>query len=224
MNPIVPLSLTVSLACLSIASHAQQPPPPPPPSVAVQAAMNSGAVTRSGKIRSFDVTPDGEIRSAYLSDGAVIDFSPVLGAQVSSAIRKGERLTATGARVDVGGQTVISARSVRVGPVIFTEPAPPTLDPAATAVPPPPPPLDARGPQPRGPAPGGPGIAAAKPPVPCGVQMPPPPPPVRPDGPPVALAPPAPPPSAEGAVPPSPSGDQAPPAPGTQPTPAPQDR
>jgi hypothetical protein len=194
MNPIAPLSLTVSLACLSIASPAQQSPPPP--SVAVQGVTNSGAVTLSGKIRSFDVTPDGEIRSAFLSDGAVIDFSPGLGAQVSSAIRKGERLTATGTRVDVSGQTVVSARSVRVGSVIFTEPAPPTLDPAATAVPPPPPPLDARGPQPPGPVPGGPGIAAAAPPAPCGVQVPPPPPP-RPDG---------------------------PPAPGMQPTPAPQNR
>ena len=187
---------TLGLAISSVA-FAQSPTPPRPPVVPSAAqASQLPLVTESSRVRGFNAGPGGEVRSLYLQNGSVVDLAPGLGAQVGPAIRKGEKITVTGTKSEINGQSLVKATSVQVKDRTFSaNVGPEPLGPLAEAAAPPPPAPPALAPRRKN--------RAAAPP-PCGAAPDAPPPPAGPDGPP-------PPPS--GAAPPPPPDGMAPPPP-----------
>jgi hypothetical protein len=214
MNIPSPLRITaLGFAFCSIA-FAQSPPPalpagtPPNLPAAPAASSQLPVVTQSSRVRAFNAGPGGEVRSLYLQNGSVVDLTPALGGQLGPSLRKGEKITVTGAKSEINGQSLVEAASVQVNDQTFSVNAPSAIPPgpgalAEGATPPPPTsqaPPPTPGPQRRNkavaPAPCG--VSADVPPPPPDFGGPPPPPP---DG----MAPPPPPPD-EMTPPPPPSG------------------
>jgi hypothetical protein len=214
----IPSSLKITALGLALSSvaFAQSPvntPPAPavPPDAAAATALTSQqlpTVTQSSRVRAFNAGPGGEVRSLYLQNGSVVDLEPGLGGQLGPAVRKGQRITVTGTKSEINGQSLVEAATVRLNDQTFAANAS-TPGPLAEGSTPPPP----GAPQaPPAPAPRRRNRAAA--PAPCGATLDAPPP--GPDGPPppppgFEAGPPPPPPS--GAVPPPPPGGIAPPPP-----------
>jgi hypothetical protein len=206
-----PSSLKITALGLAFSSVAfaqsSVPPPPTPPVVppGAAAAPSPGPqqfplVTQSSRVRAFNAGPAGEVRSLYLQNGSVVDLAPGLGGQLGSAIRKGEKITVTGTKSEINGQSLVEAASVRLNDQTFSVAA--TPGPAALAegaAPPQPGALQA----PPAPAPRRRNRAAA--PAPCGATADTPPMAEGPDGPP--------PPPPDGAAPPPPPDGMAPPPP-----------
>ena len=207
----IPSSLKITalgLALSSVAfaqSPAPAPPTPPdaPPDAAaapLSAPQQLSMVTQSSRVRAFNAGPGGEVRSLYLQNGSVVDLAPGLGGQIGPTVRKGEKITVTGTKSEVNGQSLVEAASVRLNDQTFS--ANVASGPAAladgAAPPPPEAPLT-----PPAPAPRRRNRAAA--PAPCGATADAPPPPAGPDGPP--------PPPPVGAAPPPPPDGMAPPPP-----------
>ena len=188
------------------------PPPPavPPPAASAPIPPQFSMVTESSRVRAFNAGPGGEVRSLYLQNGSVVDLAPGLGGQIGSAVRKGEKITVTGTKSEINGQSLVEAASVRLNDQTFSASAtasgalPDGVAPPPPGAPQPPPPS---APQRRN------RVAA---PAPCGATADAPPPPAGPDGAPppppgFEAGPPPPPPS--GASPPPPSDGMAPPPP-----------
>ncbi len=215
------LKITALGLALSSVAFAQSPIPTPPGPLAVpldRAAASPATspqlpvITQSSRVRAFNAGPSGEVRSLYLQDGSVVDLAPGLGGQIGPAVRKGEKITVTGTRSEIDGQSLVEAASVRLNEQTFSANAPPP-GPLSDGVAPPPP----GAPQPP-PPPSPRRRNRAGAPAPCGVTAAAPPPPAGPDGPP------PPPPGFEAGPPPPPPGGAAPPPPpeGMAPPPPPQ--
>ncbi len=138
--------VTLGLA-LGSAALAQNPAavPPAPPAGAQLAAVPSPAsalpiVTQSSRVRAFNAGPGGEVRSLYLQDGSVVNLTPALGGQLGAIVRKGEKISVTGAKSQVYGQSIVEAASIEVNDHTFSansaDPGPAAL--AQGPVPPPP--------------------------------------------------------------------------------------
>ena len=185
MNIPSSLKITALGLGLSYVAFAQSPvpTPPAPPAVPHDAAtaftsQQLPTVTQSSRVRAFNAGPGGEVRSLYLQNGSVVNLAPGLGGQIGSAVRRGEKITVTGTKSDINGQSLVEAASVRLDEQTFSANAPP-LEPLSDGVAPPPP----GAPQPPpAPAPRRRNRAAA--PAPCGATLDTPPPPTGPDGPP----------------------------------------
>ncbi len=208
---------TLGLTFSSVA-FAQSPPPAPPSPPAggplsVPAAPAASTplpvVTQNSRIRAFNAGPGGEVRGLYLQNGSVVDLTPALGGQLGAAVRKGERITVTGTKSEINGQSILEAGSIRLNDQTFSANAQSSVPPgtgalAEGAVPPPPgtsqaippPPSPRRRTKTAAPAPCG--VSADAPPPPPDFGGPPPP---LPDG----MAPPPPPP--DGMAPPPPPQD-----------------
>jgi hypothetical protein len=203
------LKITALGLAFSSVAFAQGPASAPPTSPAVPpgspAAPSLGSqlpmITQSSRVRAFNAGPGGEVRSLYLQNGSVVDLAPGLGGQIGTAVRMGEKITVTGTKSEINGQSLVEATSVRLNDQTFSASAAP--GPAALAegiVPPPPgvPQTPQRSQQRRKrvaePAPCG--ISADAPPPPPDFGGPPPPPPdgMAPPPPPDGMAPPPPPP------------------------------
>jgi hypothetical protein len=205
----IPCSLRITALGLAFSSVAlaQSPvpatPTPPaggPPSVPAAPAASTPlpVVTQSSRVRAFNAGPGGEVRSLYLQNGSVVDVTPALGGQLGAAVRKGERITVTGTKSEINGQSLLEASSIRLNDQTFSANAPSSVPPgpgalAQGAVPPPPGTTQA---PPPAPSPRRRNKAAA--PAPCGVSADAPPPPPDfgdpPPPPPDGMAPPPPPP------------------------------
>lgn len=194
----IPSSLRITAFTLGLGSIAlaQTPPPPPPlaPSLSATAsnatstsspASQLAVVTQSSRIRAFNVGQGGEVRSLYLQNGSVINVAPGLGGQVGQAVRKGEKVTVTGTKSEINGQSLVEASSIRLNDQTFSA-TPPSGFPLAPVVlaqgtvPPPPdapqtpPPPSRRRDKARAPAPCR--VSAEAPPPPPDFGVPPPPP------------------------------------------------
>ena len=150
---ITTLGLVTALGlAFSPVALAQSPPPAPPTPpadgpLAVPAAPAASTqlpvVTQSSRIRAFNAGPGGEVRSLYLQNGSVVDVTPALGGQLGAAVRKGERITVTGTKSEINGQSLLEAVSIRLNDQTFSANAP-SAAPAGPgalaegAVPPPP--------------------------------------------------------------------------------------
>jgi hypothetical protein len=209
------LKITALGFALSSVAFAQSPTPTPPaPPAGIPNAAPApppdaqlSVVTQSSRIQAFNAGPGGEVRSLYLQNGSVIDLSPELGGQLGPAVHKGEKITVTGMKSEINGQSQVEASSVRLKDQTFSAnvSAPGPL--AEGAAPPPPgPPQPAPRRRNRGVAP-----------PPCGA---------TPDAPPAApspdVAPPPPPPGVEVGPPPTPPNGAPPPPPDGM-APPPQD-
>jgi hypothetical protein len=216
MNIPSPLRMTtlglvtaLGLAISSVAIAQSPPPAPPtppadvPPTVpaAPAAPPQLPVVTQSSRVRAFNPGPSGEVRSLYLQNGSVVDVTPALGGQLGAAVRKGERITVTGTKSEINGQSLLEAASIRLNDQTFSAIAPSSVPPgpgglAQGAVPPPPPaPSPRRKNKAAAPAPCS--VSADAPPPPPDFGGPPPPPPdgmEPPPPPPDGMAPPPPPP------------------------------
>jgi hypothetical protein len=216
----IPSALKITALGLSLSSvaFAQSPAPTPPTPVAlppdaaaIPAPTQLSMVTESSRVRAFNAGPGGEVRSLYLQNGSVVDLAAGLGGQIGPAVRKGEKITVTGTKSEINGQSLVEAASVRLNDQTFSANAP------------------APGQLAEGVAPRPPGVSQAPPapasrrknraaaPAPCGATADAPPPPEGPDGPP--------PPGFEAGAPPPPPSGAAPPPPtdGMAPPPPPQD-
>ncbi len=215
----IPSSLKITALGLALSSvaFAQSPTPPAPLAVPPDAGAATAptlqqlpVVTQSSRVRAFNAGPSGEVRSLYLQNGSVVDLAPGLGGQIGTAVRKGQKITVTGTKSEINGQSLVEAATVRLNDQTFTANAS-APGPLAEGVAPPPP----GAPQaPPAPSPRRRNRAGA--PAPCGVTAAAPPPPAGPDGPPppppgFEAGPPPPPPS--GAAPPPPPDGMAPPPP-----------
>ena len=150
MHTLSSLQITALGVVFSSVAFAQTPAPLPPVQPAVpQSGVAAPAptsqlpvVTQSSRVRAFNVGPSGEVRSLYLQNGSVVDLAPVLGGQVGPAVRKGEKITVTGKKSEINGQSLVEAASVRLNDQTFSanatsiSPGPAAL--AEGAVPPPP--------------------------------------------------------------------------------------
>ena len=204
---------TLGLALSSVAfAQSPTPAPPTPPAVppnapsALSPTSQLPVVTETSRVRAFNAGPGGDVRSLYLQNGSVVDLTPALGGQFGPAVRRGEKITVTGTKSEINGQSLIEAASVRLNDQTFSANAPSAVAPgpavlAEGVVPPPPgaPPVPPSSPRRRtkaaAPAPCG--VSADAPPPPPGFGAPPPPPPdgmAPPPPPPDGMAPPPPPP------------------------------
>jgi hypothetical protein len=206
----IPPSIRIPTLALALSSvtFAQSPPPAPPTPSAVPASVPTAlsptsqlpVVTQSSRVRAFNAGPSGEVRSLYLQNGNVVDLAPALGGQLGPAVRKGEKITVTGTKSEINGQSLVEAVSVRLNDQTFSVYAPASVPPALAegAIPPPP-----GAPQAPPPSPRRRNKAAA--PAPCRVSADAPPPPPDFGGPP--------PPPQNGMAPPPPDGMAPPPPP-----------
>jgi len=219
MNIPSPLKVTALGLALGSVAFAQSPVPTPPappvvpPDAAAATALTSQqlpTVTQSSRVRAFSAYPGGEVRSLYLQNGSVVDLEPGLSGQLGPAVRKGQKITVTGTKSEINGQSLVEAATVRLNDQTFAANAS-APGPLAGGVTPPPP----GAPQPPpAPAPRRRNRAAA--PAPCGANLDAPAPPTGPGGPPppppgFEAVPPPPPPS--GAASPPPPDGMAPPPP-----------
>jgi hypothetical protein len=216
MNIHSSLRITALGLTFSSVAFAQSSPPAllPTPSDA-QAPMPAApvtssqlpVVTQSSRVRAFNAGPGGEVRSLYLGNGSVVDLTPALGGQLGPAVRKGEKITVTGTKSEINGQSLVEAASVRLNDQTFSANAPSiSSGPGALAeVAAPPPPGTPQAPSPAT-APRRRNKTDA--PAPCGVSADAPPPPPdfggTPPPPPDGMAPPPPPPDGIGPPPPPP--------------------
>jgi hypothetical protein len=209
----IPTSLRITALGLAVSSVAfAQGPPPAAPTPPADGAANMPAapassspvpvVTQSSRIRAFNAGPGGEVRSLYLQNGSVVDLTPALGGQLGSAVRKGQKITVTGMKSEINGQSLVEAASVRLNEQTFSTNASPAIPPAAVP----------EGAAPSLPLPGAPQAAPsprrknrATAPAPCSVSADVPPPPPDFGGPP--------PPPPDGMAPPPPPDGMAPPPP-----------
>jgi hypothetical protein len=205
MNIPSSVRMTALGLAFSLVAFAQNPPPATPPNPpATQAPMPAApgasiqlpVVTQSSRIRAFNAGSGGEVRSLYLQNGSVVDLTPPLGGQLGPAVRKGEKITVTGTKSEINGQSLVEAASVQVNDRTFSANAlsnnPP--GPGALAEGSAPPPPTAQAPPPL-PSPRRKSRAAA--PAPCSVSADAPPPPPDfggPPPPPPGIGPPPPPP------------------------------
>ena len=208
MHIASPLKFTALGLVLSSVAFAQSPTPesPTPPSIPPAAAPAStpqqlSMVTEFSRVRAFNAGPGGEVRSLYLQNGRVVDLAPGIRGQLGAAVRKGEKITVTGTKSEINGQSLVEAASVRLNDQTFSTSgsAPgPLAD--GVAPPPPgapqPPPAAAPRRRNRAAAPAPCNASADAPPLPAGQDGPPPPPPGFEAGPP--------PPPPSGAEPPPP--------------------
>ena len=202
MNSSAALTTTFLGLALSATALAQAPSPGEPsyaPGLPPPQNVMASAVTQSSRIRAFNPGPDGQVRSLYLSNGSVVDLPPDLGRTLGTAVRKGKRISVSGFRSNVNGQTILAAnRLILNGQTFLSQPGATPLA-GANRLPPPPPPAGRDGgPDRRGgvdmarlgpQVPGAdgrdprPGSGQAPPPPPCGPRAgrpqgtPPPPPP-----------------------------------------------
>jgi hypothetical protein len=211
-----PLKITAFGLLLSSMAFAQSPTPAPPtppviPPGAVPASspQKVSTVTESSRVRAFNAGPGGEVRSLYLQNGSVVDLAPGIGVQLGAVVHKGRKITVTGTKSEINGQSLVEAASVRLNDQTFSAngSAPGPLADGVTPPPPgapqpPPPPASRRRNRAAAPAPCNASADAA--PSSAGQDGPPPPPPAFEAGPP-------PPPS--GAAPPPPPNGMAPPPP-----------
>jgi len=144
------LRITTLAIALSSVAFAQNPSPAPPISPAIppsEPAVPSltpqlSVVTQTSRVRAFNAGPEGDVRSLYLQNGSVVNLAPALGGQLGSTMRKGERVTVTGTKSEINGQSLVEAVNVRLNDQTFSAnagsipPSPVTL--AEGAVPPPP--------------------------------------------------------------------------------------
>ncbi len=137
------LLTTLGLAFSSVAL-AQSPlfaPPnprvarPPTAPAAPAASAQLPVVTQSSRVRAFNPGPGGKVRSLYLQNGSVVDVAPALGGQLGSAVRKGEKITVTGTKSEVNGQSLVEAASVRLNEQTFSASAPSANSPGPGALP-----------------------------------------------------------------------------------------
>src|ERR1700761_2153783 len=111
-----PLRITALGLALSSVAFAQSPTPAPPapPAIPPTAAPPSmpqqmRTVTESSRVRAFNAGPGGEVRSLYLQNGSVVDLEPRLGGQLGPAVRMGEKITVTGTKSEINGQSLVEA-------------------------------------------------------------------------------------------------------------------
>lgn len=189
-------TLATCLICTS--AFSQAPPPnaamPAPNAAALQQGRQPGinpypgvTVTERSRVRAFNASPDGQIRSIYLSNGSVADLSG-FGPQFGSQLRKGERIRLTGTRTSVNGQSIVVPQQITVGQQTYSAVANPGFPgqlggfnrggqpgaPGRRAGAPPAPPVG--GPAMPRPMAGGPGAPPPPPPMAGGHGAPPPPP------------------------------------------------
>jgi hypothetical protein len=207
-----PSSLCISALGLafSFAACAQSPSPTPPPKppdaeASMPAAPGTSAqlpvVTQSSRIRAFNAGPGGEVRSLYLQNGSVVDLTPALGRQLGLTVRKREKITVTGTKSEINGQSLVEAMSVSLNDQKFSANAAPPVPGALAENAAPPPPGAPQGPLP---APSSRRRNKAVGPAPCVVPADGPPPPPDYDGPPPPPDGMAPPPPPDGMPPPPP--------------------
>jgi hypothetical protein len=131
----IPASLRITALGLALTSvaFAQTPPPTPPtppadapPSlpVAPTAASQLPIVTQSSRVRAFNPGPSGELGSLYLQNGSVVDVTPALGGQLGATVRKGEKITVTGTKSEINGQSLLEAASIQLNDQTFSANAP----------------------------------------------------------------------------------------------------
>lgn len=226
-QPILVIALAAGTATFaqSVPSNVSSPPLPlnaPDAGLSPSELPQLHIVTQSSRIRGFNAGPDGQILSLYLQNGSVVNVAPDLGQRLTSSVRKGERISVTGASSEIKGQEIIAAKSLTINSQNFASIAPDASDAERGMIPPPPPPPEiagsrspeslriARGPLPPPPPDGPAGPRAIGPPAPLEQGRPPapPPPPNRPEA---------------GAPPPTPDGLAAPPAPDASQSGAPND-
>ena len=140
-----PLKTTALGLAFSSVAFAQSPTPAPPTPSAIRSATapsptapQVSTVTESSRVRTFNEGPGGDVRSLYLQNGSVVDLAPGIGGQLGPAVRKGEKITVTGTKSEIYGQSLVEAASVRLNDQMFSanESAP---GPLADGVAPPPP-------------------------------------------------------------------------------------
>jgi hypothetical protein len=197
------------------AAFAQSPPPaapiPPagaPPNIpaAPPAFSQLPVVTQTSRIRAFNAGPGGEVRSLYLQNGNVVDLTPALGGELAAAVRKGKKITVTGAKSEINGQSLLEAASIQLNDQTFSANASSSLPPTPGALAQAALPSTLGTPQAPPPAPSPRRRNKAAAPAPCGVSVdeptpppdfggpPPPPDGMAPPPPPDGMAPPPPPP------------------------------
>jgi hypothetical protein len=150
---ITTLGLVTALG-LSFNTLAQSPPPAPPGMPPAPAASTQlSVVTQFSRIRAFNAGPGGEVLSLYLQNGSVVDLTPALGGQLGAVVRKGEKITVTGTKSEINGQSLLEAASLRLNGQTFSANMPLAAAPSPGAlakgpVPPPPGTLQAPPPAP----------------------------------------------------------------------------
>ncbi|WP_114207267.1 hypothetical protein [Acidisarcina polymorpha] len=164
---IAVLGLIFSSAAFAQSPVAASPAPPtvPPAAAPAPPPQQVPMVTQSSRVRAFNAGPRGEARSLYLQNGSVVNLAPGLGGQIGPTVRKGEKITVTGTKSEINGQSLVEAASVRLNDQTFSanDPAP---GPLAEGVEPPPPGASQA---PPAPAPGSRNRAAV--PAPCGAAV-----------------------------------------------------
>jgi hypothetical protein len=131
----VRLVAALGLAFASVAFAQSQPPAPPTSPADVPPAFSQfPVVTQSSRIRAFNAGPGGELRSLYLRNGSVVDVTPALGEELGAAVRKGEKITVTGTKSRINGQSLLEAASIQLNDQTFSANASSSLPPAPGAL------------------------------------------------------------------------------------------
>ena len=122
------------LALLATTALAQTPPPPPAVGVAAEAPWGQQADIQ-GIVKTFNMTPVGDLEGMILTDGTEVHVPPHLSPQRAAAVHPGEAVRVLGWRSSVPNFVVATSLTGQRGQSVVDQgPPPPGMRP-----PPPPP-------------------------------------------------------------------------------------
>ncbi|MGH9582343.1 MAG: hypothetical protein ACRD4O_05360 [Bryobacteraceae bacterium] len=112
-----------TVAICTSAGLASAQPPAPPPAGAAPAATNP--VTVSGAISQLNYGPDGSIDGFVLSGNTLVYLAPVWAMRLSSTIKPGEQVSATGQAVPASSSMrILDAQTLQVDGKTLSMPQP----------------------------------------------------------------------------------------------------
>jgi hypothetical protein len=114
-NLVIP---SACLALLATTALAQTPPPMPPAAWGQQADI-------VGTMKTFTMTPVGDLEGMILADGTEVHVPPHLSAQLAAAVRQGEAVRVLGWRTNVPNFVVATALTGQRGQSVVDQGPPP---------------------------------------------------------------------------------------------------
>lgn len=106
-----------------VAADAPPPPAPPPPGVDARPLAEAASITTTqGTVARFLTNPDGDVDGFMTDDGTFVRFPPHMGTQLTSALRRGDLVQASGMREEGGSFAAQRITDTRTGRQVIDEP------------------------------------------------------------------------------------------------------
>ncbi|GAB7524353.1 hypothetical protein PBS_33400 [Paraburkholderia sp. 2C] len=99
------------------------PPAPPPPDAGPGPLADAASIaTMQGTVARFLINPDGDVDGFMTDDGTLVRFPPHMSMQLTSTVRRGDLVQASGRREEGGDFAAQRITDTRTGRQVIDEP------------------------------------------------------------------------------------------------------